>query len=349
MKLKKTKDPSVYLAPNGTYYYRYGGILRSLKTKDFKESLVRKRLIAVNSDRFANLKEFKMNELIKPYLESRALELETHKIRQITFNETSMILSRYLLPYFGKYKLSDIDSTLWSAFAAKKKTRDLTNQRKVLKHFLTWCLKNKQLRVVPIFDLNPIERRPRRILNAKEIETILYNSCGRLRIFISLALFMGMRRREILTLDWSRIDINNETLYITKEFTKIKRARILPLHPDCLSELKHAAGLSNRSKWVFFDEKDIKNHANLNSLNSAWNICLKDSGCIRRYTFHDLRATCEYLAHMRKDLTSTQLEKFFGSSVDVQRKIYVSMDADDLRSVVAPPQLESKNEKKNSD
>jgi hypothetical protein len=49
--------------------------------------------------------------------------------------------------------------------------------------------------------------------------------------------------------------------------------------------------------------------------------------------WHDLRATHQYYTHKRIDFTDTQREKFSGSSIDVQKRHYVSFEADDLRGL----------------
>lgn len=344
-----TIDPNIVVYPHGIHYFRRGQKEISLKTKDFREAQIRKRFVEARGDSFLTVSlRLTFNDVIPLYLDDRKDQLANGEIRQATYRETKDLIELYLAPFFGKKSVAKTDSLLWESF---KKTRglprDLTNLRKVFSHLTRWCVKHGHKKDLLILDIPKFEGRERRILKPDEMRSIWNSSTGSLRLFISLALFMGMRRLEIITLEWTRIDLTKSALFIPKHISKTKIARWVSINAVSLALLKERKLEQKKLKtnWVFPNREDKNRHADRDGLRTAWDTCLMRAFNLKRgdtlpdITWHDLRATCEYYAHKRTDVTATQLEKFFGASVDVQRKIYVSMDADDVRGVESSPLL----------
>lgn len=350
MKRLKTADPAIVQYENGMFYFRRGPKEISLKTKDFKEAQKRKRVVESRGDAYLSVSlRIRFEDLKDDYLKSRDEDLAAGKIRISTLKETKDILDLHIMPYFGKKSVAKTDSLAWEAFRRTDLPGDLANIRKVFGHFIKWCAKNGYKRDIPILDINRVARRQRRILTPKEIQDIWDNAHGGLKLFVALALSMGLRRTEIMTLEWSRINFEKHALFLPKHITKTKRERWVPIALIAFNILvERMKDQGGSSRWVFPHATDSKKHAYISGLTTAWRTCLRKAFSVKKgqpmpnITWHDLRATCEYYAHKRTDLSATQLEKFFGSSVDVQRKIYVSMDADDLRGVedsLSLPQL----------
>lgn len=337
MKRVATQDPEIWKIGDVFWYRKHGREL-SLKTRDFKTAVQNKRAALLKIDNFGvGTLKLRVKDVVDDYIESRIKELKRNDIRASTFKETKDIFNRHLLPYFGKYPLHKITSPLWDKYRAEIKA-DVTNHRKIFGHFLKWCKKQGYIKYLPDMDVNSVERRKRRILTNSEIALIYEHSQGSLRLFIALALFLGMRRSEIMFLTWDRVDFGTNTIFLDKEHTKTKQSRWIPISALARKELKlrkDSQALDRiNTRFVFPNALSLSRPGDVNGLKTAWKTCKKRAGLDSdRLTWHDLRATCEYYAHKRKDLTPTQLEKFFGSNIEIQRKIYVTFDADDVRGV----------------
>lgn len=334
MKRAKTRDPHIFEYEDGTKYYRRDGIERSLGKVSQFEAEARKRGIEAKIDTFGRQSlKVKVRDVFHEYMDSRRLELQAKTIRQSTLKETDRIFTSHLLNYFGRFKFIDINEALWDKYVESKFKIDLANHRKVFGHFMRWA-KRKQYTRYSLDMKIPIKpRRKRKVLTSDSIQKILMNSDGSLLLFVSFYLFMGMRRSEIMTLDWSRVDLVNGVIELRPDDTKTKAGRTLPLNEFVWRLLVRRYELK-KGRWVFPNAKDHKRHADLSGLKTAWRTCLKRSGLLaNKIQWHDLRATHQYYSHTRTDFTDTQREKFSGSNIEVQKKTYVSFGAKDLKGL----------------
>lgn len=89
-----------------------------------------------------------------------------------------------------------------------------------------------------------IERNKKRFLRKEEIGAILDATRGTyLENFVLTAIYTGLRRRELIYLDFSDVDFSKKLLYVKNkgEFqTKSRKERVLPLH---------------RELWSYFESK----------------------------------------------------------------------------------------------
>lgn len=92
---------------------------------------------------------------------------------------------------------------------------------------------------------------------------------------IRFALYTGMRRGEILSLEWSNVDLRRGTAYLPR--TKNGRPRTVPLSPEARDVLE---GLSQRHGRVFPMSPDAVRH--------AWERLRQRAGSFD-LRFHDLR------------------------------------------------------------
>jgi integrase len=93
------------------------------------------------------------------------------------------------------------------------------------------------------------------------------------------ALDSGARKRELLTLEWTNVDLRQGTITVTAENAKTNKQRVIDLEPATMSELRRLKANSG-SDTVF----GIKNFRH------AWESALK-AASIEDARFHDLRAT----------------------------------------------------------
>lgn len=108
-----------------------------------------------------------------------------------------------------------------------------------------------------------------------------------LRSFLTLALHTGCRKSELMTLQWSDIDINRRVLVLKAENTKGNKARSIPLNQNALDAI-NVLSKSNKvgSEWVFCHRSGKRRRSFGWSFEKACN-----SAGIEDFHIHDLRHT----------------------------------------------------------
>lgn len=339
MKREKTLEANIFIGPGGMLYYRKGKLERSLMTTSLREAVKRKRALEAKIDVFGQQAyKLKVNDVIQDFLDERWREVQSKTIRLSTYQETEDMFRMHLLAFFGPKRFAEIDEPLWDEYIAQKHEFDLSNHRKVMSYFLSWAKRKQYYRYIPDLRIPQPRRRQRKILSPEACRLILANSSGSLLLLISMYLFNGMRRSEIIQLTWMRVDLDIGFLVLFADDTKTNKMRQIPLNPFVWELLKRRKAYQQtrtpRPVWVFPNARTPSKHASLSGLKTAWATCLRRSGLADSdLQWHDLRATHQYYTHKRIDFTDTQREKFSGSSIDVQKRHYVSFEADDLRGL----------------
>lgn len=108
---------------------------------------------------------------------------------------------------------------------------------------------------------------------------------------IMLALHCGMRRGEMLGLEWSRVDRSAGLIYLEAEHTKAKKRRAVPINPlaeQALSELaRFRAEHCPDTRWVICNKRGEP----FASVQSSFETACRNAK-IQDFRFHDLRHTC---------------------------------------------------------
>lgn len=133
-----------------------------------------------------------------------------------------------------------------------------------------------------------LDNRRERYLSVDEesrLMGVLFGRKAYLKPIIILALNTGMRRGEILNLEWWQIDFSTNRLIVTK--TKSGKPRHIPMNQvvrETLIELKETTG----TEYVFESRRN-PGHP-IQDPKKSFNGALKDAG-IENFRFHDLRHT----------------------------------------------------------
>lgn len=355
-KRQPTADPRIVMYPDGTYYVRIDDRERSLRTKDWKIALKRKSAVIAKIDLLGDAaSRLRCGDVWADYeklrasqLEDGAFDLSGHARRRRrtispgTFKEIKDLWRLHLEPFWGDVRFDKVDEEKWVEYTDQSLVIDLANHRKVFRGFLKYCKTKKFIKYIPDLPIPAVDRRERRVLKAHEIKKLFEHAKGNLLLFISMYLFMGMRRKEILTLRWSSVHLAERYLVLRKSEVKTRRGRPLPINPFVMDLL--AARLEAKKEkcdFVFPHTKYLNRHMDLCGLRTAWLTLMRRCGFEPGYvTPHDLRATFEAYAHKATDFTDTQREKFAGAAIDVQKKTYVRFDAEDVRGLETVVQVE---------
>ncbi|MGT2511215.1 tyrosine-type recombinase/integrase [Cupriavidus basilensis] len=167
------------------------------------------------------------------------------------------------------------------------------------------------------------------------------------RAFIKTLYFTGMRRRQILNLEWRDIDVEQRTIHLRSETSKTRRSYDIPVPQSLLSELgtyrkiycKRLGG--TKPTWKVFNVGPFRTRAKRTDPQEAmgeWN--LRDVFAELRNT-HGIVASCHRFRHT----TGTKLMRVTKNPKLVQLQLghtslnttmkYVHPDIDEMRDLVS--------------
>lgn len=105
-----------------------------------------------------------------------------------------------------------------------------------------------------------------------------------LEVIVILALNTGMRKGELLSLEWNHVNFDNKILTVDFQNAKSGNTRHLPLNTQAFNTLKQWQQETDGLGFVFKD----KNNAQLKDFPYVWGALL-DEAQITNFRFHDLR------------------------------------------------------------
>ncbi|RMF43611.1 MAG: site-specific integrase [Planctomycetota bacterium] len=197
---------------------------------------------------------------------------------------------RKLDPYLAGKRLRDINMDALWPFIEDRRERDQVANATI----------NRALEVVRRIlhlardEWGWIERFPRirmlrepkrrvRFLTREEADRLLAVLPPHLRPVVQFALATGCRMREILDLEWGRVDLERRVAWLDPGTTKNGEGRGIPLNREALLALRAVLGTHDR--WCF-----TYKGRHMAAVGSAWKRALKRAA-IEDFRFHDLRHT----------------------------------------------------------
>ena len=150
---------------------------------------------------------------------------------------------------------------------------------------------------------------------------------------ITLALHTGMRRGELLGLEWARVDIHQQLIYLEAEHTKAKKRRTVPLNATAKTALLARRRWRNAhcpgTPWVFCDQQGQR----IASVKRSFATTCRRAG-LSNFRFHDLRHTCAaWLVTARVPLS--EVRDLLGHSSVVVTERYAHLAPHRVRAAVA--------------
>jgi integrase len=150
--------------------------------------------------------------------------------------------------------------------------------------------------------------------------------------FIRLALNTGCRKNEMLKLEWRRVDLKENLIFLEGSNTKNGKRRSIPLNAEARSALldlaRYRAKNCPDSPWVFVHP----NGERLQSVNTAYKWLLKRVG-IKDFRIHDLRHTCaSWLVTAGQQLTAVR--DLLGHSSIQMTERYAHLSPENVRAAV---------------
>ncbi|MDX8366710.1 site-specific integrase [Cytobacillus sp. IB215665] len=288
-------------------YDAKGKRIRRTKTIRIDDDKLLKTTKKLNNHLELELAKFRMEIEAGEYIAPEKMTLErfvsewenkyaVSELGELTLDTYLRHLRNHILPYFGHMRLDQVKpiqvTTFLHALVRKDgKEKQLSSGTKI---YIYRVLRNVFQRAVEwkIIQQNPVAdvKRPRdtrendiNVYNEKEVEilfSLVQNEPSHWRVFTSLALAAGLRRGELLGLEWSHVDFEKGTLSIeqtivrgkngtsTIKGTKSRKSRrIISLPPSIMEELKiynlkwkkekmkmRDRWIENNHEWLFCNE-----------------------------------------------------------------------------------------------
>lgn len=155
----------------------------------------------------------------------------------------------------------------------------------------------KMLEKAPIVTVPQPKNKRIRWLEPHEAQRLIDECPEPLKSVVRFALATGLRRSNIINLEWQQIDMQRRVAWIHPEQSKSNQAIGVALNDTACQVLKKQIG--HHHKWVFvYTERSTRPDGSKTDVvrkmrydaNTAWRAALKRAG-IEDFRFHDLRHT----------------------------------------------------------
>jgi integrase len=255
------------------------------------------------------------------------------KVRKKSLSDDRRFL-KSLATIWGSLPLSEITtarinawkSEMLAAVSARGKPfapGSINRPLQSLRHMLRLAHEEGLLSTVPKIRLEKEPQGRLRWLTEQEIASLLA-ACSKsrnkqLHAAVVIALNTGLRRGELLALEWQRIDLSRSVIRL--EITKSGKRREVPINDACYRAL---VSLSPQESGHLFDTKTI-NRSYMNAVESAK---LDD------VNFHTLRHTFASWAMMR-GASLRELQELLGHATLQMTMRYAHLSPDRLRTAVS--------------
>ncbi|MBF0359209.1 MAG: site-specific integrase [Magnetococcales bacterium] len=223
----------------------------------------------------------------RPWKEAvvKYLEEKKHKLSIRNDHETF----RWLDKYFGKKLLSEITrDEIHRVRDIKRQESSPTTANRMLQIVRALMRKAERewewIERAPAVQLFPEPKRRIRWLFPHEAELLIRELPEYLAYITRFALATGLRESNILTLEWSQVDLSRKVAWVHADMTKNRRAIAVPLNADAVDVVSQQIG--KNQKLIFTYRGRALSSAN----NKTWRAALKRVA-IEDFRFHDLRHT----------------------------------------------------------
>lgn len=216
---------------------------------------------------FSTIKKIGLDQAVKRYKELvTALKSNgTQLLEEYYFKEFLSFFGNCLVDSIGLEDLQSYQVHLRKRCAAETVNRNFST----LKNFFNKCIDWDYLSASPALKLKCLKsdrQKAIRTYGPNEVEKMLKSCQSYLADIIFLAFHMGLRRKEIVSLRWSAVDLDAGVLHIECSdgfHPKGYRPRSLPLRQDLRDFLK--------SKKIEAEKRGVAKPNDRVFLNSVWN------------------------------------------------------------------------------
>ncbi len=288
-----------------------------------------------------------MNHQVNGFLKYLNIEKNSshHTITKYSFelkNLLAFLNDKYPLTDFKKVKITDLRKYL--EYIKDKNSlshSSVSNKIAIIKSFFRYLKENNFVDSSPAVLLK-LSKKPRKIpkfLNDIELAKLLASpdrvKDKRFRKFIIrdklilyLLAYTGLRKSELINLDWEHINLGSKYLIVRKG--KNKTDRIIPLHKTVTKLLDEylSIRLPLKNKALFLSERG--NRISPTSLDCLFKRYLKFSGLVnKKYTLHTLRHTFATRL-LNKNVSLFRIKNLLGHRSIESTEIYLHTTSKEL-------------------
>lgn len=316
-------------------------IRRSTETTNRREARALEakwKLEAHNSKQWGQQPSRTFEELMLGYLRAKSDEKRPWGFRR------DLDATRHLKAYYIGWDLADITPGSVRGYIARRRNEDvsdLTIKRELCvlsaafnyaRTEWEWDLRNP----VPGRKLKEPEGRIRWITHTEAAALIqvaeIEPQAPHLADFIHLALHTGCRKGELLGLEWSRVDLQANLVYLDSNHTKTGKRRSVPLNKDArdaiIKRARFRAQHCPGSPWVFAHADGER----IRDAKRAFATACRRAG-IRDFRIHDLRHTCAaWLVSAEVPLTAVR--DLLGHTTIKMTERYAHLAPENIRAAV---------------
>lgn len=209
-----------------------------------------------------------------------------------SYRERCQRIEKFLVPYFDKRLLQSITVQDVEQYRAARSVgralATVNGDHQILRHMLKHAMRRDYLmRNVASLVAEPKPNNARnRVLEPEEWIRLYRAAPEWLKPVLLTAYHTAMRLEEILTLEWDRVDLEKNRLFLPKHLTKTNRERLVPLTEtlrQALQRLRTLDGVVRIQGLVF--QKDGKKITH--TYREVQRLCREQK--IDNFVFHDLR------------------------------------------------------------
>ncbi|MFZ2447517.1 MAG: site-specific integrase [Syntrophobacteraceae bacterium] len=174
-----------------------------------------------------------------------------------------------------------------------------------------------------------------RIISLDEFNGLLKNLPPITRAIVATAFHTGMRRGEILSLTWDKVDLNKNVIRLEAEDTKDKEPRLVPICPALYAVFRSLPrALHDLRLFPHSSQKALRSRLDRDMVRACGEAGILYGRKVKGgLTFHDLRHT--FNTYMRKaGVPQSVIMKITGHSTDKMFRRYNTVDAEDASAAI---------------
>ncbi len=276
-------------------YYRAGKPYRGVSQSN-KETIA-KRLLKlregqVAENRFPGLRveKVRFEELAQGLLN----DYRVNGKRSIDRFELSL---KHLKPFFGGVRAIDITTDRIETYILQRqgegaKNGTINRELTALKRMFNLAKQMTPPKVVSVPFIPHLEESSARQGYFEHNEYLALRKAlpSYLKPVVSMGDYTGMRKEEILGLQWSQVDLMDGKITLTPEDTKNKESRVIFMEGELLEVINFQRALRDSKfpecPWVFFNEEGER----IGEFRKSWKSACKKAG-LKGRLFHDFTRT----------------------------------------------------------
>ena len=225
------------------YYFRFDNTVYRGTTHTHSRELANKFAQQIYNKIYLNQYDIESSKVVLSDFIERFLQVKSNTVSSDWNYMQGCLLKKFLnyaqelkLNFLSDIKLKHLEDYQTNLLKSKK-PKTVKNEIKVINSLFNYAVKLNYIKENPAKLLDPIKnivRNKQRFLAKSEIKEVLKVVSGTyLESFVLTALYSGMRRRELIHLEYGDIDYKKKLIYVRNKLdftTKSHKERAMPLH-----------------------------------------------------------------------------------------------------------------------